>query len=346
MDALQLLQELSSYTGVSGDERCLSKILQKKLLDFAEDVRIDSSGNCIAVIQNEDGKLNLMLEAHLDEIGLVVTGFEKDGFLRVSNCGGIDANIMPAQEVIVHGKEDVFGVVCSIPPHLNQTGLREKSRTVNDLMIDCGLSMSELQTVVSRGDRISFRSNGSTLLNQRFTGKSLDNRAGVATILLALEKKRKKSLPCNLSVLFAVQEEVGTRGAAVGAYDIHADYCICIDVSFAKTQDIPDYKCGRLSKGAMIGISPVLSHSLTNLLIQAAKEQDIPYQLEVMGGTTSTDADPIATTREGVQTALCSIPLRYMHTPGEVVSTEDIELTSDLLSHFIESFQDGGYLNA
>ena len=175
------------------------------------------------------------------------------------------------------------------------------------------------------------------LLNDCVCAKALDDRAGVAAVLRALELLKEVDRPCNVAALFAVQEEVGTRGAAPATFAIGPQAAVITDVSFAYTPDTDKTKCGVLGDGAMLGISPFLDVSLTECLKQLANEQAIPLQYEAMGGATGTDADKIGTVKDGVKTALLSIPLKYMHTPVEVASLCDIEAVARLMAALVLS---------
>ncbi|NLZ46831.1 MAG: M42 family metallopeptidase, partial [Clostridiales bacterium] len=283
----------------------------------------------------------ILLEAHIDEIGFIVSYITDDGFLMVSNCGGIDRRLLLAQQATIFGSETIYGVITSTPPHLE-----EDSTTVpkiDQIYIDTGLSKEECEKKVTLGDKVVITNKYAELQGDRLTGKSLDDRSGVAAILLALDMIKGKDLPFNISVLFSAQEETGERGAKIGSFKIKPDYAIVVDVSFALTSDDSEYKCGKLGKGAMIGIAPSLSKKMSKRFIEIAKLNDIPYQVEVMNGTTGTNADVIGVTENGVRTVTISIPLKYMHTPVEVISISDVENTARLIAKFLES---GVYPNA
>jgi endoglucanase len=166
-------------------------------------------------------------------------------------------------------------------------------------------------------------------------GQALDDRCGMAAILHALQLVKGEKLPCAVAVLFSTQEEVGERGASIGAYTINPDIAIAVDVTFALGHGDDPVKCGKLGGGPMIGISPSLSRVVSNQLIAAAKENEIPWQPEVMAGTTGTNADQFSVTRGGIQACTVSIPLRYMHTPTEVIALSDVEQTGKLLAAYL-----------
>lgn len=333
MNIKPFLFDLVSAAGVSGQEDAAAEWVAQRLGSYTDTVYRDVLGNVVALVRRpEPGQPHLLLDAHLDEIGLIVTGIEPGGFLRVAGCGGVDRKVLLAQEVAVHGKQTLDGVVASQPPHLAAKSKEQKNPTVEELLIDTGLEDAHLRELVPLGSRVSFLAKPKTLLGDRVSSKSLDNRAGVAAVCFALELLRGCELQCGLSVLFAVQEETGEQGAKTGAFDLQPTTSISVDVSFGKTPDLPDHQCGVLGKGVMIGMSPTLTASVSQRLEALAIREQIPYQLEVMGGPTSTNADALGLTRGGIATGLCSIPLRYMHTPAELISLSDLEAVGRLLA--------------
>ena len=178
-----------------------------------------------------------------------------------------------------------------------------------------------------------------SLLGTRITGGALDDRCGVAAILLALDKLKGEALRYNVAVNFSTQEELGERGAKIGAFTLNPDIALAVDVSFAMAQGENEKKCGYLGKGPMIGVSPSLSRNVTNELMRAAENSGIAYQTEVMNGLTSTNADRYSVSRGGAETCTVSIPLRNMHTPVEVIDLEDVKLTADLIAAYIKEVQ-------
>ncbi|MBE6836584.1 MAG: M42 family metallopeptidase [Ruminococcus sp.] len=334
MNAKDLIFDLISSTGVSGDEFPASETAEKELCKFCE-TEIDHFGNVIGCRGKiDDKKATLLLDAHIDEIGFIVTYITDDGFLKVSNCGGIDRRLLLAQQVTIFGKEKITGIITSTPPHLEEDD--KKVPKIDDIYIDTGLSKEECEKIVSLGDRVIIANKPISLQGDRISGKSLDDRCGVAVILRALELVKDKNLPVNVVVCFSAQEETGERGAKISAFKIQPDFAVAIDVSFALTADDKEYKCGKLGQGPMIGIAPSLSKEFSNRLVDLAKSEEIPFQLEVMNGETGTNADCIGVTGKGVKTVTLSVPLKYMHTPVEVISIEDIENSAKLVAKLLE----------
>jgi len=249
--------------------------------------------------------------------------------------GGIDRRLLPAQQVCIHGKKKLAGVVCSTPPHLS--GSDNKINKIEDFYIDTGMSFEAVSNIVEPGDRITFASMPKELLNDRITGPALDDRSGVASILYALELLRNQKYECSFSVTFSAQEELGERGAKIAAFDIDPDIALAVDVSFAYCLGDREYECGKMGQGPMIGISPSLSREISDKLIEISKNENIPYQLEVMNGLTSTNADQFSVNRTGCKACTVSIPLKYMHTPSEIIQIDDVENTGRLIAAYIRS---------
>ncbi len=335
----KMLITLAEANGTPGLEREISQKIISALPEGMS-AEIDNTGNVIATFNG--GSKTFLLDAHEDRIGLIVTAITDGGFLRVAKCGGMDARVLAAQDVTVWGKEPVYGVITSTPPHLLSESDAGKAKDFDDILIDTGLTREEAEKLISQGDRVTVKAPVSELLNGRVSCPALDDRAGCAAIIRAAELVMQCDNPPSLKLLFSAQEETGGTGAVNGSFNIDADECISVDVSFADAPDMPSKKCGKLGKGPMLGFSPVLSYDISRKLEAVAKKNAIPYQLEFMSDSTGTNADHIALSRGGVKTGLVSIPLRNMHTGVEIVSVEDIENTAQLIAKYIL----GGGLNA
>ncbi len=300
----------------------------------------DLAGLSFAATFKGEKDYTLMLEAHIDEIAFVVTSVTDDGFVQVAPAGGIDPRILPAARVKIWGREQVFGAFCSTPPHLSKGD--DECSDISDMFIDTLLG-EKAKEVISVGDYVTFDADTVQLANDRVAAKSLDDRAACAVLLTLAERIKDKKLPVNVTLLFADGEELGMRGSKTAAFALNPNEAVAIDVSFAAAPDVSKEKYGELSKGALIGVSPILNKKITDKLIGLAKENNLPYQIEVMGGTTGTDSDAITVTKAGIPCGLVSIPQRNMHTPCEVVDLKDIEAICDILENYILS---GGALNA
>lgn len=325
------LTALCKAQGLSGNEGAAAQTALSLLREFCKDAHI-SHGNVVGTLGSEKPNApHVLLDAHLDQVGLVVTSVTDDGFVTVGNVGGIDRRLLPVQRVWISGVQCIPGIICTLPPHLSNGD--EKVQKIEEIRIDTGYSADELRSLVRPGDSVYFDGVTSDLPGGRFTSPALDDRCGVAAILHALAQLRGEELPCKVTVLFSAGEEVGERGAKIGCYDADPDIAIAVDVSFAG--DGKRAETGVIGKGAMIGISPSLSRDLAYDLIWAAKADDLPWQNEVMSGMTGTNADQFAVCRGGVKTCTVSIPLDYMHTPQEVIALEDVDTTGKLLASYL-----------
>lgn len=339
MEQTDRLAALCGACGAGGRREAAEKTADF-LRMLADDVQISAMGTVTG--WRRCGRPHapvLLLEAHIDEIGFVVTGVDEAGFLRASPCGGVDARVLAAADVVVYGDRPYAGVFGSTPPHLS--GESDALPSAEERGIDVGMSREEAVRCIPLGSPVGFRPNFTSLLGSRVSSKALDDRAGVEAVLRCLELLREDELKCDLAVAFAAQEELGCRGSGPAAWTIRPDAAIAVDVSFGYTPDADRSDCGVLGEGPMIGMAPSLDEPLTRLLEQLAEQEKIPFQREVMGGKTGTDADAMGIAGEGVRMALLSVPLRYMHTPVEVVDRQDVENTARLMAAFV---REGGAL--
>lgn len=331
MKTIELLKELTQVPAVSGCEESVAALLCDKLSAFGE-AKIDELNNVSCTFG--EGR-HFLLDAHIDQIGMIVKAITDDGFVKLDKCGGIDNRMLTASEVSIWGKREVRGVISSLPPHLQSKDDEKKVPSLDEVAVDVGMTKSEAESVISPGDRVTFKRVFTPLLGSRVCSCALDDRSGVAAILLALEKL--KGINAKITVLFSSQEELGLRGAKVGSFVDDVDEAICVDVSFGYTPACKKSDCGEVGKGVMIGFSPILDSSMSRQMVELAKSSDIPYQQEVMGGGhTGTNADVITVSKKGIKTSLLSIPQKYMHSPVEIVDTRDVEATASLIAEYIK----------
>ncbi|MCC8191960.1 MAG: M20/M25/M40 family metallo-hydrolase [Ruminococcus sp.] len=334
MDLKSVLFDLCRADGVSGDETSASSVALRELKKFTDEAFSGDFGNVFAKIDNKRNK-TILLDAHIDQVGFIVNYITDEGFLKFSPVGGIDKRLLPATKVeVLTADGKLEGVITSCPPHLSKDS--DKAPSYDELYIDVGLGKDETMAKIPLGSRVIFKAEPTTLLGDRVSSRALDDRAGVATILRALELVGTSS-EYNIDVAFSCQEETGESGAKMLSFKSDCDLAIAVDVSFAYSKGEDKEKCGEMGKGAMIGIAPSLSKDFSNALIRLAKENNLPYQLEVMSSQTGTDADAIGVSKGGVKSVTLSIPLKYMHTPVEVVSLSDIENTALLISEFLKA---------
>lgn len=339
----ETLMALSSAFGVSGCESSVHKIVTdilNTITDHSCKIEVDSTGNLMAYIGEQiEGRKTLLLDAHLDQIGFIVTFIDENGFVKLGELGRGDKRLLPAQSVTIYGEEKVRGVFTSLPPHVQADST--KSPKLDELSIDTGFTKSELEGKIKLGDPVLIDSEPRELLNGKICGRAMDNRSGVVAVLYAISQIHGKSTDFNIAVQFSAQEEVGTRGARTSAFKISPDEAIIVDVSFGKTPELSLSKTAELGSGVMIGYSSVLSRRMSRAFTKLAKKREIPHTIEVMAGGTGTNADPIGETNAGVEAITLSIPLRYMHTPVEVVDIADIKAVGELIASYVLS-ENGG----
>jgi endoglucanase len=340
--SIEFLRDFINAMSPSGYEDEAREIWKERVKEFVDEVRGDVHGNAIGII-NKKGKPRVMLAGHMDEIGYMVHYINKSGFLYFRPIGGIDVHLIPGERVWVKTKQGkILGVIGKKPIHLMEVEERKKLVKIKELFIDIGVnSKEEAEKLIQIGDPAVPAVNFEILHEEKVIGRGFDDKAGafiVAEVLRLLSKEKK--LTAAVYGVATVQEEVGWRGAYTSAYHINPDVGIAIDVTFAT--DYPSEDVGAVDVGSIkIGGGPVITRGanmnpkLTSMIIEVAKEEGIPYQLQGIPRGTGTDANPIQLTRGGVATGLVSIPNRYMHTPVELVSLKDLENIAKLLTKVI-----------
>ncbi|MGE5484109.1 MAG: M42 family metallopeptidase [Ignavibacteriales bacterium] len=338
-----LLKRLSEAAGVSGDEGEVRRIILEEVERLGLCAQVDVLGNVMVqgrLRQGDHLAPKVMLAAHMDEVGLIVTYIEKDGLLRFGAVG-IDERVLPAKEVTV-GRDRVRGVIGLKPVHLQEPDERKKVVKRDNLFIDIGArSREDAEKKVKVGDYACFRCRFDKMGEKAFKGKAFDDRAGCAVLLRVLENAY--SFP--LVAVFTVQEEVGLRGAAVASWAVAPDMALVLEATICSdTPGTDDHmQATRLGDGPALSIMDgrsIASKTMLKGLIEAATSRDIPYQFKrsTMGGN---DAGRIHLTRTGVPTASVSVPCRYLHSPASIISVEDFDNTVKLVTAFLESVEEG-----
>ena len=335
----ELISRLSDMRGISGYEYRINEKIKEMFMPYCDEVRIDALGSVIAFKKGKTSKTSIMLEAHCDEIGLMVSDIDERGFLFFVNVGGVDQRILPSSEVVIHGKRDIKGVIGAKPPHVLSAEEAKKSVKIKDMTIDTGLSADEVRSIVSIGDSVTLSQSVGKMLNSVYSGKTLDDRAGVAAILEVF--KRVGEIDADLYASVSVQEEVGLRGAKVTSFDIFPDMAIAIDVCHAITPD-NSKNAFDAGSGTVITIGPNIHPRIADKLFEISKKYDIKTNTDVDSGDTGTDAWAIQVARSGIPTGLLSIPLKYMHTSVETMDMKDFEATVTLLERFVKESDEFG----
>ena len=327
----QALERLCTCTAPSGFEGPAAAVAAELLRPLVDEVSIDRMGNVLGVRRSKTPNApKLLLDAHLDEIGLIVTGVE-DGFLRFRSIGGVDPRMLPGRELVVLTDPPLRGLVAC-----PAGGDENKSVPLNELYVDVGLSQEEAERAVPVGTPMVYRAGCFPLGEEQMCGKSMDDRACFVTLLRAAELLRDRELDVELHIMGSTREEVSGAGAVVGTWAVAPDFCVAVDVTHGKTPDGPADKTFVLGGGPAIGVGPNMTRWMTERMIAKAREHSIPYQLEIMSGHTGTNGWEMQISREGVATSVLSLPLKYMHTPVETLSLADMEGVAQLLAAFVE----------
>ncbi|HET6681068.1 MAG TPA: M42 family metallopeptidase [Gemmatimonadaceae bacterium] len=331
------LKHLLSSPGPSGFESAPAAIWRDEARTFA-DVRGDVHGNSLAEV-NAGGAPTIMLAGHIDEIGLIVTWIDDDGFAYVNPIGGWDPQVLVGQRVVFAGREGpVYGVVGRKPIHLIKPEDREKATKITDLWIDIGAANGgEARTLLSVGDAGVLDARLLELPNGRIVSRSIDDRIGAFVVLEALRRYAERPGEARVVAVATTQEEIGFGGggARTAAHAIDPAMAIVVDVTFAIDHpglEKKEHGEQRLDGGPVLSRGSVVSPVVFRLLREAAERIPVPYTVHAAGRDTSTDADAIHTARAGVATALVSVPNRYMHSPNEMVSLADLDRTAALIA--------------
>lgn len=336
LNLIDLLKQLCKLSGLSGFEGPIRESIEAIWRPLTDELMISPLGSLHGIKNGTapEPRPKILMAAHMDAIGLMVTSI-KDGFLSITNIGGIDQRILPGQPVTIHGREQLPGFIVQPPDRLLPNRLKNRPIPFEYLLIDTGLSARTLNRVVQIGDLVSFAQEPMDLHDESISGHSLDNRASVVALSYCLEILSTHRHLWDVIAVATVQEEVSFGGAMTSTYDIRPDIAIAIDVTYGQGPGTPKHKAFPLSKGPTIGlganIHPVLHEKFKDL----ARRLEIPHSIEVMPGNTGTDADAMQIIAEGIPTIVICIPLRYMHTPVEVAAIKDIQRTGRLLAEFV-----------
>jgi len=340
MTLTEKITHLCSLAAPSGFEDAAFRAVKELLAPLADEIVTDSMGNLMAFRRcGRPGAKTLLLDAHMDEIGFIVTGIEK-GFLRFDTLGGVDPRMLPAAEVQVLCPEPLFGVIDTMPPHILTAEEMDKTVAREKLFIDAGLSQEAAEKRVPLGTPAVFISRCTRLGEKQLSSKALDDRACAAILIQVLEDLRDKALNVDLCCMISTQEEVGLRGAKTGIFRVNPDYAVAVDVTHAHTPDAKKEETLPLGKGAAVGVGPNMNRALTRAVFACGEKRGIPCQTEVIPGDSGTNGWVFQVSREGVPTAVVSLPIKYMHTPVETMHIDDAQAVCDLLKALAEDFEE------
>lgn len=333
----KFFKELVESPSPSGFEQPAQEVFRNFVDELADEVVTDVHGNVIAM-KKGTGKLNFMISGHADEIGFMIKYIDDKGYIYFSKIGGIDAVLLPGLRVnIYHGNKKIKGVFGRKAVHLLGSD-KSKAPTMDDLWIDIGAKdKKSAEKKVSIGDPITFSSSMESLSSDLIVTKAADNKCGVFVAAAILDLLKDEKLFANIFSVSSVQEEVGLRGAKTSAYSVNPDISIAVDCTFST--DLPNSskkKHGDIEvrKGPAIAVGSSINPQVFELLKNAAKKAKIDFQIEPCASGTGTEADAHQITRGGIAAGLVSIPVRYMHSPNEVLSLKDLEATVKLIAQF------------
>lgn len=330
MEILDILKKLCLCFSVSGDEN--------RFLDCVNDIcsnlktETDNIGNVIITKKAENEKRRVLLDAHYDQIGFIVTGFYDNGFVKLDSVGSVDERTLIGARVC-HTHSGIVGVFSSVPPHL-QKGDGKNYPELSSLAVDFGFELTDIKEKIQIGDYICLKGDCFILNKDYFCAPALDNKAGCAIMLSLINSINLKNT--SLTLLLSTQEELGLRGARAHNSTNFYDEVICIDASFAYADGCPRVSTGNLNGGAMLGVGPILSKRLKKCFEDTSKKHNIPMQYEILSSTTGTNADALTLKAQTAECALISFPIRNMHSAIEMLSLKDLDNTAKLISEYIK----------
>lgn len=343
-EILPFLKSLISVSGLSGYERPVADLVTEKWRPLVDEISLSRVGS-LHGLKRGTGKSprpSLMIAAHMDAIGMRVSRIV-DGFLHITNVGGIDVRVLPGAEVTIHAsgsREELPGVIAMRPARFLPESVGDKVHPIEHLLVDTGLLPREVARKVCVGDLVSFANEPWELAGDVVSGHSIDNRASVAALTICLEELQNKPHVWDLWAVATVQEEVSFLGAYTSSFELRPQMAIVVDGTFAKGPGASGWQTFTLGKGVGLCIGPNMHPFLHKKLSELAERLEIPWFLDVTPLDSGTDAFAIQVTAEGIPTALVEFPIRYMHTPVESVAVKDIQRAGRLLAEFVASLEE------
>jgi endoglucanase len=339
-DIPAFLKQLASAPGLSGHEMPIRKLIEDAWKPLTDELSVSRLGSLHGLRRGTAGepRPSILLSAHMDAIGLMVTGIQGE-FLRITDVGGVDPRVLPGQVVTVHGREDLPGVVVQPAIPLLPPKYKEDPVPMKYLWVDTGLPASRLKRLVHVGDLVSFAQTPLETAAETVTGHSLDNRASVAALTHCLDELQHRPHAWDVWAVASSQEEETLGGAQTSAFQLRPSLAVAIDVTFAAGPGSPSHKTFPLGKGPTLGWGPHVHPGLYKSFEDLAKRLEIPYAMEPMPRHSGTDAGALQIAAEGIPSMVIGIPLRYMHTPVEMVSLKDITRTGRLLAEFVAGLE-------
>ena|SRR5690349_14564485 len=341
-DILPFLKSLISVSGLSGYEAPVASLIQEKWGPLVDEIQRSRVGSLHGLKQGT-GKAprpSLMIATHMDAIGMRVTRIV-DGFLHITNVGGIDVRVLPGAEVIVHASnsnENLPGVIVLPPTRFLPESVGDKIM-MEHLLVDTGLLPRDVTNKVCIGDLVSFSNDPLELAGDVISGHTIDNRASIAALTICLEELQNKPHIWDLWAVATVQEETTYLGAYTSSFALRPQLAIVVDGMFAKGPGASGWQTAAMGKGVGLCMGPNMHPFLHKKLRELADRLEIPWFLDLTPLDSGTDAFAIQVTAEGIPTALVEFPIRYMHTPVESVSLKDVQRAGRLLAEFVASLE-------
>ncbi len=345
MSIRDFLVELSEASGPSGHEQRVRALVRRELEKYADEVTETRMGSVIAIKRSSPPTGSrtaksapapkVLFEGHMDEIGLMVTAIDHN-VLRFGEIGGYDVRVLLSQNVVVHGRRDLPGVIGAQPPHVLSRQERQHAVPMSELFIDVGLPEERLRELVAVGDVISLDRQVVSLCNGMLAGKAFDDRAAVVTVADALRQLQGVRLAWDVYIVSNVQEEEGAffGGALTSTFHVHPDVAVALDVSHADQPGVSEVDAVPLDRGPGIARGPNIHPLVHDRLVETARRHEIPHRVTAYPGPTGTDAWAIQVVAGGIPTGLIDLPLRYMHTSVETLAVADLERSARLLASF------------
>lgn len=339
-ELLPFLKSLLEIPGLSGYEAAAISLIEPAWRPLVDEISVSRMGSLHGLRRGRgpEPRPSLLLAAHMDAIGLMVSAISQD-LLRVTSIGGLDPRVLPGQLVTVHGRQDLPGVIVQPAGHLLPRSVRDRAVPIEHLLVDVGLLPDEVAQQVRVGDLVSFAQPPIELGSDALAGHSLDNRASVAAVTECLRVLQGRELDWDVWAVATVQEEETMGGAITSAYQLRPALAVAIDVTFASSPGSPGHNTYPFGKGVTLGWGPNIHPALYNSFKKLADQFEIPYKMEPMPRHSGTDGMGLQVVAEGIPTMVIGIPLRYMHTPVEIVSLKDVRRAGRLLAEFAASLK-------
>jgi endoglucanase len=335
-EILPFLKELISAPGISGYETGVRPIIEKAWQPITDQMSVSRLGSLHGLQKGTGGepRPSIIVATHMDAIGLMVNAII-DGFLRVTSIGGIDGRVLPGQMVTVHGRKELAGMLVQTPVRLLPSNVQSGVVPLEYLLVDVGLLPDEVARLVRVGDPVSFAQPPFETVGETLVGHTLDNRAGVAAMTCCLETLHSRPHVWDVWAVATVQEETTYGGALTSAFQLHPSLCVSIDVTFGSEPSSPSHLTFPLGKGPTLIWGPVVHPFLHKILKELAERLEIPISIEPAARYSATDSDAMQLVAEGIPNVVIGIPLRYMHTPVEMIALKDITRAGRLVAEFI-----------